>query len=345
MKILYGINATGNGHISRARIIISELKKRGHNISCLISGRNDGKIYDIRDFKPFILKKGFTFSKKNGKIKYLQTFFNIDLIQFVKDIKSLDANYDLVITDFEPVSAYFSRIKNIPAIGIGHQYSFYKKIPMTMKMRFTRILFPYIYTPIKNIIPSHFSDFKQHILPPFLSKTIINHKLSKANSKDNVLVYLAWEELEKMIELLNQIEKKHFIYYCDIKNEKTIKNVTLKPFSEIGFKKDLIENKYLITNAGFQLPAEALFIGKKILCKPLEGQPEQEHNAKILNDLGYATISKTIDIKSINDWLHLSKKIKIDFPDPLELIINIIENNDRDFSYEIDKLWQIKKTY
>jgi uncharacterized protein (TIGR00661 family) len=344
MKILYGINATGNGHISRARIIIAELKKRGHDISCIISGRNDDSLYDIEEFKPFVLKKGFTFSKKDGKIKYLRTLFNIDLIQFVKDIKSIDEQFDLVITDFEPVSAYFSRIKNIPAFGIGHQYSFYKNIPMTVKMRFTRILFPYIYTPIKNVIPSHFSHFNQHILPPFLSKIITNHKL-KANSKDNVLVYLAWEELEKMIALLNQIKEKHFIYYCDIQNQKVVKNVTLKPFSENGFKNDLIENKYLITNAGFQLPAEALFVGKKILCKPLEGQPEQEHNAKILNDLGYATISKTIDINSINNWLHSSKKIKIDFPNPLKLIVDIIENKNKDFSYEIDKLWQIKKTY
>ena len=65
----------------------------------------------------------------------------INLIQFVKDIKSIDEQFDLVVTDFEPVSAYFSRLKNIPAFGIGHQYSFYKKIPMTIKMRFTRILF------------------------------------------------------------------------------------------------------------------------------------------------------------------------------------------------------------
>ena len=344
MKILYGINATGNGHISRARIIIAELKKRGHDISCIISGRNDNSLYDIEEFKPFVLKKGFTFSKKDGKIKYLRTLFNIDLIQFVKDIKSIDEQFDLVITDFEPVSAYFSRIKNIPAFGIGHQYSFCKNIPMTVKMRLTKILFPYIYTPIKNVIPSHLYHFNQHILPPFLSKIITNHKL-KANSKDNVLIYLAWEELEKMIALLHQIEKKHFIYYCDIQNEKRIKNVTLKPFSENGFKNDLIESKHLITNAGFQLPAEALFVGKKILCKPLDGQPEQEHNAKILNDLGYATISKTIDINSINNWLHSSKKIKIDFPNPLELIVDIIENKNKDFSYEIDKLWQIKKTY
>jgi hypothetical protein len=27
------------------------------------------------------------------------------------------------------------------------------------------------------------------------------------------------------------------------------------------------------------------------------------------------------------------------------LIVDIIENKNKDFSYEIDKLWQIKKTY
>ena len=61
MKILYGINATGNGHISRARIIIAELKKRGHNISCIISGRNDDSLYDIEEFKTFCVKKRIYF--------------------------------------------------------------------------------------------------------------------------------------------------------------------------------------------------------------------------------------------------------------------------------------------
>jgi UDP:flavonoid glycosyltransferase YjiC (YdhE family) len=67
MKILYGINATGNGHISRARIIIAELKKRGHDISCIISGRNDDSLYDIEEFEPFVLKKGFYFQQERWK--------------------------------------------------------------------------------------------------------------------------------------------------------------------------------------------------------------------------------------------------------------------------------------
>ena len=64
MDILYGINATGNGHISRARVIISELKQRGHNITTIISGNDKNKIFDIDDFKPLIEKKRIYFSQR-----------------------------------------------------------------------------------------------------------------------------------------------------------------------------------------------------------------------------------------------------------------------------------------
>jgi len=101
----------------------------------------------------------------------------------------------------------------------------------------------------------------------------------------------------------------------------------------------------LITNAGFQLTSEALFLGKPILCKPQKGQPEQEHNAKILDDLGYATVSQEINAATIKDWLHSSNNIKIDFSNPIDVIVDIIENREKDFSNEINRLWQIEKIY
>ncbi|MAW09884.1 MAG: glycosyltransferase, partial [Candidatus Marinimicrobia bacterium] len=61
MNILYGVAATGNGHISRSRILISELKKRGHNITVLFSGRDIKDLFDTEEFEPFIAKEGFTF--------------------------------------------------------------------------------------------------------------------------------------------------------------------------------------------------------------------------------------------------------------------------------------------
>ena len=79
--------------------------------------------------------------------------------------------------------------------------------------------------------------------------------------------------------------------------------LSLNHFQKRIFKLDLIKNKYLITNAGFQLPAEAIFIGKQILCKPLNGQPEQEHNGEILKNLGYATLCNNFCLNTIESWL------------------------------------------
>ena len=105
MNILYGVNATGNGHISRSRITISELKKRGHNVTVLFSGRNAEDFFDLDEFKPFIIKKGFTFVFKNGKLNVIRTLLNVDLIQFITDILTIKKEYDLIIdTSFNKVT-------------------------------------------------------------------------------------------------------------------------------------------------------------------------------------------------------------------------------------------------
>ena len=86
MNILYGISATGNGHISRSRILISALKKRGHNITVLFIGRDIKDLFDTEEFEPFIAKKGFTFKIRNGKVQYFSTLLNTNIYNFFYDI-------------------------------------------------------------------------------------------------------------------------------------------------------------------------------------------------------------------------------------------------------------------
>ena len=340
MNILYGIAATGNGHISRSRIIVEALKKRGHSVTVILSGREEKDLFDIDDLKPFHIKKGFTFVHDKGQLSYVKTILHSHPIQFFNDIRSIEDTYDLIITDFDPISAYAAKKYNIPCMGIGHQYSFYTDIPMTKKMKFSSIFFPKMYTPVNFIIPIHFYHFNQSILPPFIDP-VLHKEINTDERSEDILVYLPWENLDNMIAILQKISKE-FIVYTKITSIERIDNITLKPFSNVTFKQDLMRCSSLITNAGFQLPSEALFLGKPMLCKPLEGQPEQEHNAKILDNLGYATIAKEINAGIIKDWINNSKKAKIDFSDPTDLIIDIIENREKDFSNEINELWKVK---
>ena len=338
MNILYGVNATGNGHISRSRITISELKKRGHNITVLFSGRKVKNFFDLEEFEPYIIKKGFTFVFKKGKLNVLRTLLNIDLIQFVRDVFKIKKEYDVVVTDFEPISAYAARKLGIHCIGIGHQYSFLEKIPKSFKMKLASLFFLRFYTPINSTISSHFYHFNQTILPPFIENGLKNQD-AVPTMKNTFLVYLAWEEQDQMISILNTIKGNEFIYYSSVDKEVQISNVTLKPFSNKHFKEDLIACNGLLTNAGFQLPAEAIYLGKKILCKPLVGQPEQEHNAKILKRLEHATVCVEFTKEKIEMWIRNGKQKKELYNESIDLMVEMIENPKKDFKSRISKLW------
>ena len=103
MKILYAIQGTGNGHLSRARDIIPILQQKGE-LDILVSG-----IQADVDL-PYPVKyrfKGLSFIfGKNGGIDLIATYRKSNLKQLYNEIKSLPLDdYDLVINAFEPVSA------------------------------------------------------------------------------------------------------------------------------------------------------------------------------------------------------------------------------------------------
>ena len=63
MKILYGIQGTGNGHLSRGEFIYDLLKKYSDCVDVLISGSN----YSLEPSMPVKYRnKGVTFSINNS---------------------------------------------------------------------------------------------------------------------------------------------------------------------------------------------------------------------------------------------------------------------------------------
>ena len=100
MKVLYAIQATGNGHISRAKVLIPYLQKN-IEVDVLLSGTSA----DIELGLPIrFYFKGLSFVfGKNGGVNIWKTIAQMDFWRFFKDIKRLPLNeYDLVINDFEP---------------------------------------------------------------------------------------------------------------------------------------------------------------------------------------------------------------------------------------------------
>src|SRR5450631_1346629 len=101
MKILYAIQGTGNGHLSRARDIVPILQKKGE-VDILISGMQA----DVS--LPFPVKyqfKGLSFVfGKNGGIDFVSSYLQMDIRELLLDIDKVPLEqYDIIISDFEPI--------------------------------------------------------------------------------------------------------------------------------------------------------------------------------------------------------------------------------------------------
>jgi uncharacterized protein (TIGR00661 family) len=122
MKILYAIQGTGNGHISRAHDVIPEIQKFG-KLDLFVSGSQS----DIK--LPYPVKytsQGLSFyPDKTGGIDFIKTAKENSTRRILKEISDFPiASYDLVINDFEPISAWACKRKKIPCIALSHQSAF-----------------------------------------------------------------------------------------------------------------------------------------------------------------------------------------------------------------------------
>lgn len=107
MRLLYGVQATGNGHISRARVLQQALASLDVQIDFLFSGRPVEQLFDMQQFGAFHWRKGLSFVSKAGAVNPWQTLWQADPRQLWQDIGQLETRrYDLVLSDFEPITAW-----------------------------------------------------------------------------------------------------------------------------------------------------------------------------------------------------------------------------------------------
>lgn len=325
MKLFYGVQGTGNGHISRARAMSNHLQAKSVDTQYLFSGRRREHYFDMDPFGDWLCKDGLSFVTHKGRVKPLQTLRRNNLWRFYRDVISLDLRaYDLVVSDFEPITAWAARRQGIPCITLGHQYAFNHAIPTEGGSSISRSIMK-IFAPGRESLGLHWHHFEQPILPP-----IIDVKQRPLTLKDDqVLVYLGFESPEQVIPLLQQFPQQRFVYYGEFPAMTTHNNVTLQPLSVKGFKRDLAQSKGVICNAGFELASEALHLGKRLLVKPLHGQMEQLSNALALETLGLGQRMDTLCAKAIGNWLQQSSAPECHYPDVAEAVVNWLMDDQR----------------
>jgi uncharacterized protein (TIGR00661 family) len=337
MKIFYGVQGTGNGHITRARVMAKELKAAGLDVTFQFTGRPADKYFDMEIFNGYQVRSGLTFNTENGQVNYIKTALDAKPITFIKDINSLDlSGYDLVISDFEPVTAWAAKRQKKKVLGIGHQYAFNHNIPRTGSDPIADQVMKY-FAPADRGVGLHWHHFGQPILPPIIDTP----ETPKVINKTKIIVYLPFEDQSKVIEQLSPFSNFDFHLYAPDVIQSPYGHITCNPLSRDGFQRDLYDCAGIISNAGFELASECLQLGKKILAKPLHAQMEQISNAAALKQLGYGHTMNDMDSAKIEHWLQIDNAVQITYPNIAKVLVNWIQNGmpemDNDF---IESIWQ-----
>jgi uncharacterized protein (TIGR00661 family) len=325
MKILYGIQATGNGHLSRARAMEKHFSRKNVDVTYLFSGRKRKDLFGMDAFGDFETRSGMTFSFKAGKVSYPKTLLTNNPVKFLHEILTLDLSaYDVVINDFEPVSAWAARLQGKQLICFGNQSSFHHNIPVAGSDPVARRVLKY-FAPGRINIGMHWHHFHQPILPP-----IIHFDVDDTAVVDNkILVYLPFENQKNLITVLQQFTGFHFYIYSQEHVVTDCGNIHLRPFSLDGFQYDLKSASAVMCNAGFELPSECLQLGKKLLVKPLHNQMEQASNVLALERLGLATTMQHVDSRVIGRWLSARNNRKpMNYPDVAAALVDWILAGD-----------------
>jgi uncharacterized protein (TIGR00661 family) len=322
MKILYAIQGTGNGHLTRAKEIIPILKEKG-DVDILISGHE----CDIQLEYPISYNLhglSFTFGKKGG-IDFWQSFKKLRLLRFFKEIKQLPIkNYDLVINDFEPVSAWAAKLKNVNCISISHQNAVLdgcspKKGTHTLE----KLILKY-YAPAKYKFGFHFQSYSSSIFTPVIRKKI---RYSNVTNKGHYTVYLPSYDHTKILDVLSEIPLVKWHVFS--KNATQLifkKNVVIYPVNEFDFINSITTCEGVLCGAGFETPSEALFLRKKLMVIPMKNQFEQQCNAAALEKMGVPVIRSLEKkrLKKIAKWIHSEPSYNVNYPDITEDILESI---------------------
>ncbi|WP_394753801.1 MJ1255/VC2487 family glycosyltransferase [Crenothrix sp.] len=320
MKIFYGVQGTGNGHITRARVMAKELYYAGADVTFLFTGKNTADYFDMEIFRHYLVKSGLTFSLNKGQVQYIKTAVKAKPIQFYKDVAALNLEpYDLVISDFEPVTAWAAKKAKKTVLGIGHQYAFNYDIPKTGSDPIANTVMKY-FAPVDIGIGLHWHHFNQPILPPIIETT---QHIASINKK-KILVYLPFEEHQAVMTFLKPFVDFEFYIYTLAPERSCLRHIHCKPLSREGFRQDFYDCAGIITSAGFELASEALQAGKKVLAKPLHSQMEQLSNAFALQQLGYGQTMYELDAQILAAWLYDNHVVQITYPNVAQIIVQWI---------------------
>jgi uncharacterized protein (TIGR00661 family) len=322
MKILYAIQGTGNGHLARALEIVPILKEMA-DTDLLISGTQADLHFPFEVQYKFT-GISFTFGE-NGGVDIKKTLTKLRPFNFIKDIIKLPVKkYDLILSDFEPVSAWACKIQRKKCVGLSHQNAvLHRAAPKPEKPDWFGKTIIKNYAPVSFGYGFHFKQLDSSNFTPVIRKSI---RLAKPKNKGHYTVYLpafSNAEIEKVLSAFPEFSWEVFSKHS--KETYEAGSIRFQPVSLENFNQSFINCEGMLCTAGFETPAEALYMGKKLCVVPMKNQYEQICNAAFLSMMGITIISDFSNSHNqLKLWLENNNSLQIKYPDSTRQILNKI---------------------
>jgi len=303
--------------------IVPLLKKMG-DVDVLVSG-TQGDLTLPFQVKYVLHGFGFVFGKSGG-VDIWETYKKSRFRKFLKEISVLPVEqYDLVINDFEPVSAWACYMKNKPCIGLSHQAAVLaENAPKPEEADMIGKLVLKNYAPVTEQYGFHFAKFDTNIFTPVIRQQV---REQQVENKGHYTVYLPAYDDTRLVKRLSEFKDIKWDVFSK-HNKKTFKqkNVYIQPIDNEKFIKSMAQSEGVLCGGGFETPAEALYMQKKLLVIPMKTQYEQQLNAAALKQMGVPVIKslKPKHSDTIREWIDNGRIIKVDYPDTTQQILDMI---------------------
>jgi uncharacterized protein (TIGR00661 family) len=292
----------------------THLQRQGHDLWLVSYDRGYRNLKE--DFRVFETE-GLTIASEDNQVSIVRTFTeNLKRLpeghrklQQLKNELFKEFQPDVVITDFEPMTAYLANRYDVPLITIDNQH----------RMRYMEFDCPpgseadrhITKTIIRAMVPKPdvslvitfvegpTTNDRTFLFPPILRQAVLDKTPTRG---DHILVYVT-SGFETLLDELQEFQREEFLVYGYDRSDSS-GPLHFRPFSRDGFLDDLASAKAVIATAGFTLISEALYLRKPYCALPMEGQFEQELNAYMLGGLGYGKNAVELDGELLGDFLY-----------------------------------------
>lgn len=299
MRIVYGVQSTGRGHLARFAALKPLLDEAGHELLVIISGYDEPPLFFLESIGSSRYERMTSYQmvddgeggiSKRGTakafIKHMPDLLS-SLYQGHKRISAFDP--DLIISDFDPITGSPMVAPSVFKVGIGNWAMARQRgtvhLPGTRIERFNTNLAAKLCTSgVDVLLGCHFYPCDENCLPPILRPDIDAVPVS---NNGHILVYHSFQgRLEPIVEYAGNHEDREIIVYGYPSRPPSMPENMRFETKPDRFLSDLATCEAYVGTAGFQSVCEAFYLGKKIVVQPIDGHYEQMWNAAKLDELG-----------------------------------------------------------